>query len=222
MGIIVNCLSVLFGGLFGGLATRVIPDKIKEKLPTVLGITAISMGIYKLIELDSITVVMLSLNFGYIIGSLIGIENLINRLATLITVPFKLDEDKSKTLILAILIFCFSGTGIFGVVNETLAGDSSVLLVKSILDFFTAATFASVIGFSVSLVSIFQLAVMILLRYVSMLIAPIMTPYVLNNFVALGGMITMTIGFKLSDMVDIETANVLPAFILVIVLSQFM
>ena len=222
MGIIVNCFSVLFGGLFGGLATRVIPDKIKEKLPTVLGITAISMGIYKLIELDSITVVILSLIFGYIIGSLIGIENLINRLATLITVPFKLDEDKSKTLILAILIFCFSGTGIFGVVNETLAGDSSVLLVKSILDFFTAATFASVIGFSVSLVSIFQLAVMILLRYVSMLIAPIMTPYVLNNFVALGGMITMTIGFKLSDMVDIETANVLPAFILVIVLSQFM
>jgi uncharacterized membrane protein YqgA involved in biofilm formation len=53
------------------------------------------------------------------------------------------DPERTETLIVVILLFCFSGMGIFGALNEGFTGDPSVLITKSILDFFTAVIFGA-------------------------------------------------------------------------------
>ncbi|MEB9897981.1 DUF554 family protein, partial [Bacillus cereus] len=45
-----------------------------------------------------------------------------------------------------VVLFCASGTGIFGAFNEGMTGDPSVLFTKSFLDFFTAGIFATALG----------------------------------------------------------------------------
>lgn len=47
-----------------------------------------------------------------------------------------------NTLVTIIVLFCASGTGIYGSIVSGMSGDHSVLISKSILDLFTAAIFA--------------------------------------------------------------------------------
>ena len=44
-----------------------------------------------------------------------------------------------NTLVTIIVLFCVSGTGIYGFIVSGMSGDHSVLIFKSILDLFTAA-----------------------------------------------------------------------------------
>jgi uncharacterized protein len=54
-----------------------------------------------------------------------------------------MDEENFINQFIAVLIlFCASGTGIFGALTEGMTGDPTILLTKSILDFFTAAIFS--------------------------------------------------------------------------------
>ncbi|MCZ5435706.1 DUF554 family protein, partial [Escherichia coli] len=53
-----------------------------------------------------------------------------------------------------IVLFCASGTGIFGAMNEGMTGDPSILLAKSFLDFLTAMIVACSLGIAVSVISI--------------------------------------------------------------------
>ena len=50
-------------------------------------------------------------------------------------------EDYLATLLTVIVLFCASGTGIYGSLDAGMTGDSTILISKSILDFFTAAIF---------------------------------------------------------------------------------
>jgi len=68
-------------------------------------------------------------------------------------------EEFLTQLVTVIVLFCFGGTGIYASLDSGMTGDHSVLIAKSILDFFTAAIFACNIGYVVSLVAIPQFAI---------------------------------------------------------------
>ncbi len=44
------------------------------------------------------------------------------------------------------MLFCFSGVGIMGALTEGMTGDATLLLVKAIMDLFTALVFAISLG----------------------------------------------------------------------------
>ena len=45
-------------------------------------------------------------------------------------------------MVTAMVLFCASGTGIYGSLTSGMTGDHSILIAKSILDFLTAMIFA--------------------------------------------------------------------------------
>ena len=51
------------------------------------------------------------------------------------------EEEFVTTLVTIIVLFCASGTGIYGCLDSGMSGDHTILLSKSILDFFTAIYF---------------------------------------------------------------------------------
>lgn len=64
------------------------------------------------------------------------------------------EEEFSASLLTVIVLFVSSGTGIYGALVNGMTGDATILITKSILDFFTGAIFAANLGFVVSLIAV--------------------------------------------------------------------
>ncbi|MFA5450138.1 MAG: DUF554 domain-containing protein [Clostridia bacterium] len=128
-------------------------------------------------------------------------------------------DDFIEKFVSLVVLFCASGTGIFGALTEGMTGDYTVLLAKSMLDFFSAAIFAASLGYLVAAIALPQAAIMLLLFFSATFIMPLTTPQMLADFTALGGIIMLATGFRISGIRNFPVANMLPAFILVMPLS---
>ena len=53
-GIITNCAAVFLGGILGAVLKNYFPQKLKEALPNIFGLSAITMGISLIIMLKSL------------------------------------------------------------------------------------------------------------------------------------------------------------------------
>ncbi|MEI3179977.1 MAG: DUF554 family protein [Lachnospiraceae bacterium] len=65
-------------------------------------------------------------------------------------------EEYMTMLVTIIVLFCASGTGIYGSLDSGMSGDHTILISKSILDFFTAMIFGGTLGMVVAAVAIPQ------------------------------------------------------------------
>lgn len=130
---------------------------------------------------------------------------------------------KIELLGLSMAIICFSGTGFFGALNEGLDGDHSILLAKSVLDFFTVLVIAAQIGYFVSAFAAPQAVIFLICFFIARLISPILTPEAIANFKSVGGVLTLVIGYNMlasqTGLKKVRVLNLTPAFILVLFFS---
>jgi uncharacterized membrane protein YqgA involved in biofilm formation len=63
-------------------------------------------------------------------------------------------ESFIQNYVAIIILFCASGTGIFGSMQEGMTGDPSILIAKAFLDFFTATIFATTLGIAVAAICV--------------------------------------------------------------------
>ena len=207
-GIITNCAAVFLGGILGAVLKNYFPQKLKEALPNIFGLSAITMGISLIIMLKSLSAVVLALIVGTVIGELLNLEdNLLKGL------------HKMDVLISMIILFCFSGTGVFGAMNSAMTGDHSILYAKAVMDFFTAIIFGTTAGYLVGFIAVPQFAVGILLFGGASYILPLVTDTMLANFKACGGIITLAVGLKIAGIKRIKVLNILPAIAIIFPLS---
>lgn len=220
-GVIVNCAAIFAGGVIGAILKNRFSEKIKEALPNIFGLSAITIGITLIIKLESLSAVILAMIVGTVIGELLNLEeNLLSGLKKMESkLPFSLDEKQLDVLISMIILFCFSGTGVFGAMNSAMTGDHSILYAKAIMDFFTAIIFGTTAGYLVGFVAVPQLVVGLLLFSGASYILPLVTDVMLNNFKACGGLITLAVGLKISGIKYSRVLNMLPALVLVFFLS---
>lgn len=216
-GVMINCAAVFIGGLTGAFLKDYFPDKLKEALPGIFGLSAITMGITLIIKLESLSAVILAVIIGTVAGELLNLEtSLMRGLHSLeARLPLSLDDRQLDVLISMIILFCFSGTGIFGAMNSAMTGDHSVLIAKAIMDFFTAIIFGTTAGYLVGFVAIPQFMVGVILFGGATYILPYITQTMLANFKACGGIITLAVGLKIADIKSSRVLNMLPAIVLV-------
>lgn len=219
IGIISNTGAVLLGGLIGGALSDKLPGKIKNNLPSIFSFCAMAIGFPLICQADARAPVILSLIIGYIIGELLNLEghmhDLVDSSYRKLFRGSNADEQFISSFIPIIVIFCGSGTGIFGAMNEGFTGDSSVLLAKAFLDFFTAMIFAANLNSLVAAISLPQALIYCILFFASKLIMPYITPAQINNFSAVGGVISVMSGFRIAKIKEIRITNVLPALLLI-------
>lgn len=220
-GVIVNCATIFAGGVIGAILKNRFSEKLKEALPNIFGLSAITIGITLIVKLESLSAVILAMIVGTVIGELLNLEeNLLSGLKKMESkLPFSLDEKQLDVLISMIILFCFSGTGVFGAMNSAMTGDHSILYAKAIMDFFTAIIFGTTAGYLVGFVAVPQLVVGLLLFSGASYILPLVTDVMLNNFKACGGLITLAVGLKISGIKYSRVLNMLPALVLVFFLS---
>lgn len=216
-GVIINCMTVFIGGILGAFLKSHFPKKLSEALPNIFGFSAISMGVYLIIRLQSLAAVVLAIIVGTVLGELLGLEeNLLAGLKKLEgKLPMDMSEEQMEIIISLIILFCFSGTGIFGTMNYAMTGDQSILYAKSVMDFFTAIIFGTTAGFLVGFIAIPQFAIGMLLFFGATYILPFTSDLMISNFKACGGIITLAVGLKISNIKKTRVLNILPALILV-------
>ena len=100
-----------------------------------------------------------------------------------------------------------------------MTGDATILISKSILDFFTAAIFACNLGYVVATIAIPQFLIFSALFYLAGAIVPLTTPDMIADFKACGGFIMLATGFRMIQVKMFPTADMIPAMALVMPFS---
>lgn len=229
VGPIINMFAVLLGGIVGIVFKDRIPERLVTTMPLAFGMSSIAMGITMIIKLEALPPVILAVLLGTIIGELILLEKWVGKLAEGVRRVLEKQfsryrssltkEDFKEQYVSIIVLFCASGTGIFGAINEGITGDISLLLSKSFLDFFTAIIFALQLGIAVSFIAFPQLLILLTLFFGGVWIMPIIEPYMIANFTAIGGIIMVATGFRISGIKSFPIVNMLPALLISIPIS---
>lgn len=229
VGVIVNAVAVLCGGLIGASLGNAIPERIRNTLPLIFGVASMAMGIVSMVKLKALPAVVLAVIVGTAIGELVkfekGIEWCANRVRTPIERIFSnkgnVENPKEfmEKFIGILVLFSASGTGVFGALQSGMTGDHTILLTKSILDLFTAAIFATSLGYIVSVIFVPQFVVLISLFLGATVILPLTTPAMLADFTACGGVLMLATGFRICGIKSFPIANMLPAMVIVMPIS---
>lgn len=74
IGVFTNCGAVLLGGLLGIFLGKVLPETLKEHLPTMFGLCSIAIGVNSVIKASGMTAVVLAILVGFTIGHLLHLE----------------------------------------------------------------------------------------------------------------------------------------------------
>ena len=220
-GILINSGAVLAGSLIGATLRSRLPKRLAVSLPNTFGFAAMTIGISLIVQLENLSAVILALICGTAIGELLRIEDGLNDGLRYLEerIPGNRSREQMDHMVNMIVLFCFSGTGVFGSMISGINGDHSILIAKSILDFFTAIIFGSTVGYMLALVAIPQLLFCLLLFVGSSFIYPLLTQAMMNDFKACGGIITLAVGLKIAGIKKTQVLNMLPGLLLVFIFS---
>lgn len=222
IGIIIDCLSVAAGGLIGSLIKDKLPESFKTQLNKVLGLSSMGMGVAAIVLMEHMPAVIFALILGTSFGLLIQFGNLVTKAAVgmnNLVNKGNSDAERSAMMVTATVLFCASGTGIYGALTAGMSGDPSILIAKSILDLFTALIFACTLGKSVSLIAVPQFVILFALYLLAGIIVPLTNPSMINDFKACGGFIMLATGFRMVKLLDFPIADMIPAMVLVMPFS---
>lgn len=218
-GTLINVLAVIAGSLIGLSFRNILKDKYKQIVFQSLGLITIVLGISMAIDMRNPLIVIFSILIGGILGEFIRLEDKFDSIAVTIKTKLKLEDSKfTEGLISAFLLFCVGSMTILGAVNEGTSGDNSLLITKSVLDFFSSIALASTFGvgvlFSAIPMLIFQGGLTILASYLGSFFSTELISYLS----AVGGLLITAIGINLLELKRIKTANLLPALLVVVVI----
>ena len=231
IGVIINTVAIFLGGIAGALLGNKLPEKYKEQLNLIFGLCSMGMGISSIVLMKYMPAVVFALIIGTIVGLVFNLGDKVYELCSrlqkvMIRIVPKKETNMSETeflatLITVIVLFCSSGMGIYGSLSEGMTGDSSLLITKSILDFFTAAIFACNLGYIVSLIAVPQFVIFMTLFLSASFIVPLTTPDMVADFKACGGFLMVAAGFRILKLKMFPVVDMIPAMILVMPFSWF-
>ncbi|SET91129.1 hypothetical protein SAMN04487821_12866 [Enterococcus malodoratus] len=228
IGIIINSFSIILGGILGGFLGHLLSEDFKKQITLIFGVCSMAMGIPSISQMANMPAVILTIILGTSLGLIFHFNEKINFAAALMQRPIAKfpqqeltlsHEEFMSTLVTIIVLFCASGTGIFGSLTEGMTGDHTILIAKSILDFFTAAIFACNIGYVVAVIAIPQFIVFFCLFLIAAVIFPLTTPSMILDFKACGGFLMLATGFRMIKVKMFPTADMIPAMLLVMPIS---
>lgn len=216
IGVIVNVLTVALGGVIGSVAGSRLSEEMKRKLNLIFGVCAMGLGISSIVLVQNMPAVVLAMILGTIVGIVTHLGQRIADGGKLMArlVPGGAVTDHAL-LVTTIVLFCASGTGIYGSIVSGMNGDHSILLAKSVLDFFTAIIFACSLGMVTALIAVPQAVIFLALFFCARLIFPLTTPAMINDFKACGGLILLATGLRICKIRDFPVADMIPAMVLV-------
>ncbi|MFH1985008.1 MAG: DUF554 domain-containing protein [Pseudomonadota bacterium] len=217
-GTIVNTVAIIIGSLIGLIFRRGIPDAYKKTVIQAIGLAVLLVGLRGALRSDALLVVIISMAVGAVIGECLRIEDRLDALGRWFQSRLSGGgEDVAKGFVTASLVFCVGSMAIVGSLESGLSGHHQTLYAKSVLDGITAIIFTATFGAGVILsagaVFCYQGGITLAAAFVK----PYLTPVVVDQMTAVGGLLIMGIGINLLEIQKVRVANILPAIFLPLV-----
>lgn len=221
IGTLANAATVIAGGLIGLFLGERMPEKCRTIVFQGLGLCTLVIGMGMALKMEHPLPLIFSVVIGGLIGELVNLEAGFMMLADMVKKRVKSDNALfTDGMITAFLIFCVGPLTILGAFDEGLRADPTLLYTKAMLDGFAsialAATYGLGVVFSVVPLLVYQLA----LTFFAASLQGIFTEPIVAQLTATGGVLILGIGCNLLELKAIRIANMLPALVLVVLLSM--
>ncbi len=248
-GTIINVAAILIGGMIGLFFGSRLPERVRSTITAGLGLFTALIGIQMFLKTEQPLVVLGSLVLGGLLGEWWRIEDRLRSLGIWLektfipgnkksTEPGILADDSLQAAVTnaenrslrfvrgfmaASLLFAIGPIAILGSIQDGLAHDFNLLVIKSALDFFASIAFASSLGigvlFSALVILVYQGSITLLAAQIEALV----TEPMMIEMTAVGGLLLL--GIALSSLLEIKpirVGNFLPAILIAPIIMAFL
>jgi uncharacterized protein len=214
-GTLLNAATVLIGGLVGTVVGDRLPERLRENVVRGVGLFVTAMGVKFAIDTTNLLYMLGAILLGGILGSFVGVDARLDQLGEALQRRFSRGGTSTvaEAFVTAAIVFCVGPLTFLGSIRNGLAGDASLLTVKSVLDGFTAIALAATLGWGVLLTVPLILIYQGGLALGASLFAGVLSDLQLREMSAVGGLLLMGVGLKLLGIRDVKVADFLPAII---------
>lgn len=217
LGVWVNGLAVVLGGLVGCLLRGGMKEKYSQTINYGLALCVIIIGVSGALKTNETLAMILSVVVGSMLGELLRIEDGINRLGA--WAQNKLSKGGTgfaAGFVNASLLFCVGAMAVVGSLEAGLQNKPDTLLAKAALDGVFSIILASSYGpgviFSAVPLTLYQGGIALL----SGVLAPLLTDALINEMSAVGSLLIIGIGINSMGVTKdrIRVGNMLPAIVI--------
>lgn len=218
LGVIVNVITVIIGSTIGLLFKKGIPERISNAVMTGIGLCTIYIGISGVIECKDPLTMIISIVLGVAVGTLLRIDDGINKIGVFISSKFKKSGKNSAVaegFVTACLVFCIGAMTITGSIEAGLNNNNDILFTKSLLDLVSSAMLSVSLGVGVIFAALFVLIFQGGLVLLSQLLSGILTdPAIITSITSTGGLLILALGLNIIGVTKIKVADFLPAIVI--------
>jgi len=217
LGPVVNAVAVVVCSLIGTFLIKGIPQRIEDIFKKAIGLSVIFIGIKGALDNEEILLLIMSMVFGALIGELIDIDKWMNkfgRWAESKLVREVSPDSKhsfSKSFVSASILFCTGSMSIVGSLQSGLQGKHQILFAKSVMDGSMSIVFGASLGIGTAFSAIPVLLYQGGIALASSLISDLLSPEIIREMSAVGGLVITGIGFNFLGVKEIKVANLIPA-----------
>ncbi len=214
LGVLVNTGTVLLGSTIGLLLKGGIPKRLSDAVMLVLGLCTAGIGIDGLTKGGNIIILIISMVLGTVIGTLLKIDDGINKLSQKLTAKFSKSGSErsfSEGFVTACLVFCVGSMTIVGSLESGLTGNHELIFTKSLLDFISSMMLAVSLGVGVLFSSIFVFVFQGGLVLCSGFLSPILGEFEIAQISFAGSLMILALGLNIMGITKFKVADYLPA-----------
>lgn len=220
VGPLVNALTIIAGGLLGLAVGSRLPERVRTIVFQGLGLCTLVIGMQMAFKTSSPIILIFSVLLGGITGEGLHLEDRFLSLGEKLKRVLKSGNPRfTEGLVNASVLFCIGAMAILGSFDEGLRGDRTIVFSKSIMDGFAAVALASAYGLGVAFAAMPVLLFQGTLVLLAGMLQPWLSPALMNELTATGGLLILGIGLNLLNVVQIRLSNMLPALVVVVVLT---
>jgi len=214
LGTTVNTISVLAGSALGIFAGKRITEELKDILMQALGLAVVVIGLQMALSAQNLIPYVVCLLLGGITGEVLGIEQGLSRFAEWLKSRFNQGSTTFvQGFVTATVLYLTGAMMIVGCIQDGTVGDSSTLVLKSLLDGVASLVLASTLGIGVAFSALPVFVVQGSLTLLSAKLLFLQNPDVLASVTSTGGMMILGIGINLLKLTQIRVGNFTPGLI---------
>ncbi len=222
----INIATVLVGSGLGLLLRHRLPAAMQQIITQAVGLLTLVLGFAmarSLFEVeagpvDGVILGLLALATGGLLGEWWQLEKKLLALGDVLKARVKGGGRFTEGFVAASLLFCVGPMTVLGSLNNGLAGDNTLLTLKSTMDGLAAialtGTYGIGVGFSTITVLLVQGSLSLLAGNLSTIITDPATDASVLLTTGIGGMMIIGLGLGLLEAAKIRVASFLPALIL--------
>ena len=153
LAVLINAAAVLIGGFIGSVFGNRIKEQYTKGIMVAIALVTVGIGVQSILQTQNILVVVLCIVVGTVIGTALKLDERINAAAD--KVKGKLSGTKlgqgpfTEAFVTTSILFCVGTMTVIGSIQAGLNKDYSILLTKSVMDFFSSIAFSAALGMGV-------------------------------------------------------------------------